>query len=307
MARSLAPIVLFTYARPEHTRRTIEALQKNTLASDSELYIYSDSAKNEKSAVAVAEVRSYLRTVTGFGRIEIIERERNWGLADSIVNGVTTLVERHGKVIVLEDDIVTSPHFLTYMNAALTLYADMPQVMHVSGYFFPLTDTEAATLPPTFFYNQTSCWGWGTWGRAWKHYRSDAATLLGDIQTAGRLREFDMDGQFRFSSTLRANAEGRQKTWAVKWHASVFLKGGLCLHPCFSLTQNIGHDGSGTHGKHDARYFDPHFSAATHVTLEQGALQENTTARAIATRFLARLRPSLFTRFYTLLKRSLSL
>lgn len=288
-----APIVLFTYNRLDHTTRTIRALQQNLGADESDLYVYSDAAKDAVTSDAVAAVRSYLRTITGFKRVEIIERERNWGLADSIVDGVTTVVKKHGKVIVLEDDIVTSPYFLHYMNSALGLYEAEPQVMHISGYFFPSGTTP---LPETFFYNQTSCWGWGTWQRAWKEYRNDAASLLFEIKAQKRLYEFDMDGNFRFSSTLRANAEGRQKTWAIKWHASVFLKKGLCLHPRHALTQNIGHDGSGVHAEHNALYNDPNFSTAERVTVEKQTFQENQLARTLAVRFLRQLRPSLLAR-----------
>lgn len=297
-----APIVLFTYNRLEHTKATIATLLQNYGASDSILYIYSDGPKSPEAKPKVMAVREHLHTVSGFKAVHIIERDQNWGLADSIVDGVSTVIKEHGRVIVLEDDIVTSPYFLSYMNEALTLYEDSAEIMHVSGYYFPVTDLEAATLPPYFFYNQTSCWGWGTWARAWGHYRHDAIALLSEINESGRKREFDMNGQFRFSSTLRANAEGRQKTWAIKWHASVFLQKGLCLHPRHSLTKNIGHDGSGTHGEPDARYYDPHFDTATPPTLTKTELIENQTARTIATRFLAQLRPSFIKRLRNLLQ-----
>lgn len=297
-----APIVLFTYNRLEHTRATVTALEQNHGANESLLYIYSDAPKTDEAKPAVMAVRDYLHTVSGFKAVHIIEREINWGLADSIVDGVSTIVAEHGRVIVLEDDIVTAPDFLTYMNEALTIYAEVPEVMHVSGYYFPITDLEAATLPPYFFYNQTSCWGWGTWARAWQHYRHDAIALLEDINSSGRKREFDMNGCFRFSSTLRANAEGRQKTWAIKWHASVFLQKGLCLHPRYSLTKNIGHDGSGTHGQPDSRYHDSHFGTASSPPLTHIELTENLTARTIATRFLAQLRPSFIERLRNYLR-----
>jgi len=296
MSVSLAPIVLFVYNRPDHTKKTIEALQKNIGAGESDLFIYSDAPKNPSAETGVTTVRSYLKTITGFKQITVIERDVNWGLEDSIVNGVTSVVREHGKVIVLEDDIVTSPYFLRFMNDALTLYADVSEVMHVSGYFFPVPPTEAIRLPETFFYNQTSCWGWGTWHRAWKTYRNDAEGLLKDIVTSGRLREFDMDGHFRFSSTLRANADGRLRTWAIKWHASVFLCHGLCLHPRQSLVQNIGHDGSGTHGNRDNRYVDHAATNDRPVAVTVLPLIENQAARLSATRFLTTLRPSLLTR-----------
>lgn len=293
MSTTYAPIVLFTYNRPEHTQGTVTALAQNDGAAESDLIIYSDGPKNDAAKEAVAAVRTFLKTVAGFKSVTVIERDRNWGLADSIVDGVTSTINQYGSVIVLEDDIVTAPTFLSFMNQALALYEHDESVMHVSGYFFPLSAPDASTLPPTFFYNQTSCWGWGTWKRAWQHYQADAETLLQNIVTSGRLREFNMDGAFRFSSTLRANAEGRQRTWAIKWHASVFLQHGLCLHPRYSLTENSGHDGSGTHSERASHYQNRHFPPPGPVILKRQELVESKSARRLAARFLTRLRPTL--------------
>ena len=110
----LAPIVLFVYNRPWHTQQTIEALQKNELVLESELFIYSDAAKIDDVKQAVDEVRSYIKSINGFKKITIIEREENWGLANSIIDGVTTIVNQYSKIIVLEDDLVTSPFFLKF-------------------------------------------------------------------------------------------------------------------------------------------------------------------------------------------------
>src|SRR3989339_698479 len=134
----LSPIVLFVYNRLEHTRKTIEALQKNELAKDSELFLYSDGPKNEENIKKVNEVRKYINSIDGFKKVKIVEREINFGLARSIIAGVTDIVNKYGKIIVLEDDIVTSPYFLTFMNDALCLYENEEKVMHISGYFFPV-------------------------------------------------------------------------------------------------------------------------------------------------------------------------
>lgn len=296
---TLAPIVLFTYNRPDHTRETVAALQANTLAAESELFIYSDAPKNFSAEAAVAAVRAYLKTITGFKHVTIIERERNLGLADSIVDGVTEIVKKHGRIIVLEDDIVTSPYFLQYMNDALELYKDEEQVMHVSGYFFPVDTTD---LPETFFYNQTSCWGWGTWARAWQHYRNNAAELLSEIKSSGRLNEFDMDGKFRFSSTLRANAEGRLKTWAIKWYATVFLKKGFSLHPRESLTKNIGNDGSGENAQ-QANHFQTETKLQPMIITKIIPLTESKLARQRTISVLQQSTPNLIQRFVSVAKK----
>lgn len=284
-----APIVLFTYNRLQHTKETVAALQKNSLATESELFIYSDGAKNQTVESEVAAVRSFLKSITGFKSITIVERERNFGLADSIVDGVATIVNTYGKIIVLEDDIVTSPLFLSYMNEALTLYQDTSEVMHVSGYFFPV---DTGTLPNTFFYNQTSCWGWATWARAWDRYQNDATTLLQKIVEQKRLNEFDMDGDFKFSSTLKANSTKQIKTWAIKWHASVFLAQGLCLHPKFSLVHNSGNDGSGVNSGSSSLY-DTDISKTITFPIEKIPLQESKPARELAKSFLKTTRPGM--------------
>ncbi len=295
----LAPIILFVYNRPDHTRQTVEALQKNFLAKDSELFIFSDAPKNEAAASGVAEVRRYLHTISGFKKASVIERGENWGLAKSIIQGVTEIVNKYGRVIVLEDDIITSPHFLQFMNDALELYKDDNRVMHVSGYFLPVK----AELPETFFYRQTSCWGWGTWDRAWRYFNVDAKKLLGEIMKRGQLKQFNMNGSFNFSSQLKANVEGKINTWAIKWQASVFLHDGLCLHPRTSLTKNIGNDGSGVHATATSD-FDT-VVANNPVKLKKQAIEELAFVNRTIEKFYDGVRPGLFTRIIHKVRRLL--
>lgn len=252
MSLEVAPIVLFVYNRPWHTEQTLEALAKNRLAEKSYLTIYADGLKSsatEEDKKRVGKVRELIRSKQWCKEVKIVEREKNWGLADSIVDGVTNAVNEHGKVIVLEDDIVTSPGFLQYMNDALRLYQGEDKVMHVSGYMIPLV---AEGLPETFFYNQTSCWGWATWKRAWNAFQPDAVFLRQELDNKDSVYHFNLNGYYDFYSDLVRNINNEIKTWAIKWHTSVYLKGGLCLHPKTSLVSNIGFDGTGVHcGKSD--------------------------------------------------------
>ena len=158
---SLAPIVLFVYNRPEHTRKTVKALQDNDLTDESILYIFSDAAKNDDEVENVEKVREYIRTISGFKQIIIIEREKNYGLANSIISGVTEIVNKYGKIIVLEDDLVTSKYFLSFMNDALEIYKDENKVICIHGYIYPIK----SELPETFFIKGADCWGWATWKR----------------------------------------------------------------------------------------------------------------------------------------------
>lgn len=239
---NLAPVALFAYARPEHTRKTVEALAANDLAAETDLIVYSDAARGLVDESAVRAVRDYLKTIDGFRSVTVHERERNFGLADSIVDGVTATVNNCGKVIVVEDDLVTSPCFLRYMNDGLRIYENEERVMHVAAHMF---DIDPDGLPEAFFLRQSSCWGWGTWARAWQYFHRDSADIVA-LFGVEDIRRFNLDGSLDYWSQLLANHKGRLKTWAVYWYACVFAQGGLCLHPRSSLVDNIGHDGSGT-------------------------------------------------------------
>ena len=238
----LSPILLFVYNRLTHTQRCVEALLKNPLASESELFIYSDEAKDDTQKETVNEVRKYIHTVNGFKNITIIERNENWGLARSIIDGVSTQVNRYGKVIVLEDDLVVAPHFLQFMNDALEAYKDEPKVGHIQACDF----TQDPTLPDTFLIKWTGSWGWGTWDRAWKHFNPNGKALLQELETRKLTYTFDFDGKYGYTHMLRRQIEGKNNSWAIRWNASLFLKDILSLNVGRSLVQNEGFDGSGT-------------------------------------------------------------
>lgn len=239
--KKYAPIVLFTYSRPEHIQKTLMALAANTLAARSDLYIFSDAPKDVSAVRAVKEVRAYVHTVSGFASVTIEERPHNFGLADSIIDGVTGVIRNYGRAIILEDDILTSPYFLEYMNTALNRYADTEQVMHIAAH---MPSINRNGLPESFFLRQSSCWGWGTWARAWRHFHRHGQEFIKTF-TSADIKRFNLGGAYDFWSQLLANQNGSLKTWAVYWYACIFSRNGLCLHPRQSLVQNIGFDGSG--------------------------------------------------------------
>ena len=249
---NLAPIVLFTYKRLWHTKQTIEALQKNIYAEQSHLFIFSDGPKTEKDEPKVKEVREYLKTIKGFKNIEIIERDKNWGLANNIIDGVTKIVNEYGRIIVLEDDIVTSPYFLKYMNEALNRYEDKEKVMHISGYMYPI---KKEGLPDTFFLKPTSCWGWATWERAWKFFERNPQKQITALSKE-QIKDFNLNNSYDYWAQVVLNYKGKLHTWAIFWYLSVYLRGGLSLHPRESLTKNIGADSSGTHFSGKTSIFD---------------------------------------------------
>jgi len=240
-----APVAVFAYARAEHLRRSVESLLANPEAKDTDVTFYCDAARREEHQAGVQQVRHFVDSVSGFRSVRRVYRERNFGLARSIVDGVSQIVAEHGRVIVLEDDLELSPHFLRFMNEALVRYRDDPRVASVHGYVYPTRQL----LPETFFLRGADCWGWATWSRAWRHFDADGAGLLSRLKAQGLTRQFDYDGTYPFTWMLSQQVQGRNDSWAVRWHASCFLDSLLTLYPGRSLVRNIGNDASGTHGE----------------------------------------------------------
>jgi len=238
----LAPICLFVYNRPWHTAQTIESLKKNILASESDLYIFSDGSRNDNASDAVNEVRSYISKITGFKSINIILRETNLGLAQNIIAGVSEIIKIHGEIIVLEDDIITHPKFLKFMNDALDLYRNDENVASIHGYVYPIEG-----LPETFFIKGADCWGWATWARAWSVFEPNGAKLLNEIKQKKAGKEINYNNSMNYVRMLKNQIAGNNDSWAVRWHISAFLKNMLTLYPGKSFVTNIGFDSSGQH------------------------------------------------------------
>ena len=238
-----APIALFVYNRLAHTQQTVRALLANELSAQSDLFIFSDGPKDGVDP-DVDKVRAYLRTITGFKRVVLIEAPKNKGLANSIIDGVTQVVNEYGRIIVVEDDLVTAPCFLRYMNEALDVYEDKDQVACIHGYIYPIKG-----LPEAFFIKGADCWGWATWKRSWALFERDGKKLHKQIIARGLAKEFDFNGTAGYMRMLKNQISGKNNSWAIRWYASAFINNRLCLYPGKSLVCNIGLDGSGTHCK----------------------------------------------------------
>lgn len=242
-AECLAPVVLFVYGRLDHTERTVRALLLNELAVDTDLIVYSDGARNAQDVGAVEEVRSYVRSLSGFKSVTLKCRSKNFGLAKNIIEGVTETFLEHERLIILEDDLVTAPTFLRYMNDALTLYAQDERVVSVHGYIYPVK----ATLPDVFFLLGADCWGWATWRRGWQVFNGDGQALLAELERKKLSHAFDFDGSYPYTQMLKDQVAGKNSSWAIRWYASAFLAEKLTMYPARSLVRNIGNDNSGTH------------------------------------------------------------
>ena len=238
-----APVAVFAYKRADHLRRSLDSLAANPLASQTDLSLFCDGPRQPADAAAVAEVREVAGSVRGFANVSTVFRPFNFGLAKSIIAGTSEVLERHGRVIVVEDDLLVSPHFLSYMNDGLERYADAEEVASIHAYCLPID----AGLPETFFLRGADCWGWATWSRAWKDFEADGAALLGRLRERRLEHAFDLDGSYPFTRMLEDQVAKRNDSWAIRWHASTFLKNRLTLHPGASLVTNIGLDSSGEH------------------------------------------------------------
>ena len=298
IGNKLAPIVLFVYNRLAHTKETVEALQKNMLASQSMLFIYSDAGKDEYDLPKVNEVRDYIKTIDGFKKVTILEREKNWGLAKSIIDGVTEVINKHGKIIVIEDDLVTSPYFLKFMNEALSFYKDQNKVWHISGWNYPI---DVSRLEDVFLWRFMTCWGWATWSDRWKHYEKNVDKTIKDFSKKD-INYLNLDNYEKNAwSQVIANKKKIINTWAIFWNVTIFKHNGLCLNPAQSLVVNIGNDGSGEH-RDSSNHFLTNLSKAKEFNFTS-EIKENSVAVGEIKNFYKSLKLPLFIRIINKFKR----
>lgn len=296
----LAPVVAFAYKRPDHLQAMIDSLLRNPEAQQTHVRIYCDAARKPEDEEGVQAVREYVASIRGFASVTPVFRDHNLGLAKSIVSGVTDMLASHDRVIVLEDDLVLSPHFLRYMNGGLHLYAQTDEVASIHGYCYPT----ATALPETFFLRGADCWGWATWRRAWRHFNPDGRALLQQLRAQGLTRRFDFDGSFEFTQMLDDQIQGWNDSWAIRWHATCFLAGRLTLYPGRSLVHNGGFDATGRHCNTTSQ-FDQVVSPNP-IDLRPLPLAESETARLAFVDFFRRFRAPWPSRLRTRLRRAVA-
>lgn len=244
VSSSFAPIAFFVYNRVGHTRRTLDALLKNSLAGQSDLFVFCDGARREGDSSVMA-VRKYVRSVTGFKSVTIVERETNVGLATSIIEGVTDVVGKHGSVIVLEDDLVTSPHFLLFMNTCLAQYQSVINAFSIAGWS-PPTLLKAESKYSVTFLPRNCSWGWATWKDRWDSVDWDVLDYEEFKRSREKQNEFNRGG-VDLSKMLHAQMRGNINSWSIRFCYSQCLQRKLTVFPISSYVENIGCDGSGVH------------------------------------------------------------
>ena len=243
-----APVVLFVYNRPDHAQSTLDALLENSLASETDLFVFSDGSKNEGDEQGVADVRALLRNLTGFKSVRITESATNKGLAASIIDGVTEIVNDYGRVIVLEDDLVTHPDTLSYFNASLDHFADHQGVFSISGYSHPATVMPVSDRYEYDVYAipRMQCWGWATWKDRWSKADFDMTDfdVFSASHTQTKAFSYWVGGDALM--TLRQYMAGERDVWACRWVYAHYKHHAVCICPTVSLVDNIGLDGSGS-------------------------------------------------------------
>ncbi len=275
-----APVVVFAYNRPEHLKRTIDALRKNILANETPLYIYCDGPKSLNDTSKVQSVRSYVKTIEGFFDIHIIYRDKNYGLAKSIIAGVTEILQQFEKVIVLEDDLITSPFFLQFLNDSLNMYNDDERIITIHGFLCAINKK----TPETFFLCDPGCLGWATWRRAWKLYDHDSQKLLNEIISRDLQSEFDFNNAYPYTKMLKNQILGKISSWAIPWYAVAFLNKKLTLYPGKTLVEHIGYDNSGTHCGNSGLIQDHPYEQK--INVEVIPVKENAEIKKYISKFL---------------------
>ena len=274
----ISPIALFVYNRLDNTQKTIEHLKRNSLADESILYIFSDGGKDEESWKKVKEVRNYLHTITGFKEVHVIERPENYYLERNVTEGIAYVFERHDTIIVMEDDVCTSPHLLNYFNNALQKYTSESRVMHIASF----TNLDIPELGDTYFTpHMSGCGCWATWKNRWahfKHYSSREEALSGLSQE--KINQIEYGGNFPCLKSL----DRTPIPWDICWEITIHKMNGLCLHPTHTLIRNIGL-ASGTHFNAFNRIFGwydfdrPY--RTTPIILKDIPIEENPTIEAM--------------------------
>jgi len=239
------PVIIFCFKRSDHLKQTVECLSKNALAAQTELYIFSDAARNNDELAEVNAVRAYLKTISGFKTITVTEASQNKGLAKSIIAGVSSVLQKHEAAIVLEDDLLTSTNFLCFMNQSLAYYKDNQKVFSVSGYTFPIRKPDDYTFD-NYFTQRGSSWGWGTWRNRWENVDWQVSDWKEFSTDKAAQRNFNRMGS-DLSGMLAKQMEGKISSWAIRWCYHQFKTGTFTVFPVTSKIQNVGFGTEATH------------------------------------------------------------
>lgn len=299
---NLAPIILFVYNRPNHTKRVINALKLNPLASQSKLFIFSDGPKDKNTENKVQAVREYIKTINGFKEITIFEKNENIGLAESIINGVTKIINKYQKAIILEDDIEVTPIFLEYMNFALNKYCDHPKVWSISAWNYPVMLPNISE--DTFFWRIPHCWGWATWSNRWQYFKRDIKWVEQNFSKQD-IYEISLHNSSEYWNHFVLNKKGRIKTWAIFWYLTAYKHKALTLMPKTSIIKQIGLDSSGSHCTSDDPLASDIVATTIPKTFPRDVIENNDALNEII-KFHKKYKRNIFKRIISKIRRLMS-
>lgn len=259
MTTQLAPVVIFAFNRPNHLSELLKSLSQNEEFAESELFIYVDGPRDNSDLKLVQETREVAKSFSGMKAKNLVIREQNLGLGNSLKTGVTEVLHKSDKIIVLEDDLIVTKSFLKFMNMGLTKYQTEPKVASIHGYCFGFDQP----IRDPFFLRGADCLGWATWKDRWESINWDPRVLLNRIENLGQIQDFNLDGSHSYYSALQGEAKKGFHSWAIFWHASMFSEGRLTLYPGTSLVEYAGADGTGTHVVENSEFWKTEISTET--------------------------------------------
>ncbi len=293
-------VAVFVYNREEHAMRTLKALAKNDLAPETAVHVFSDGPKREEDVEKVERIRKMASEIKGFRSVELISRRENYGLARNIIEGVSMIAADCGRVIVLEDDLVTNRYFLRFMNDALERYRDEPRVTGITGFSHFSDDLE---YPRESYFNTLTgtSWSWATWSDRWDDFDPVCADWVRMKEDAALRRAFNYDNTYDFYKIMKMQQTGEgTDSWAIRWYWSNFRKNGLILSPARSLVKNVGWDGSGVHcGKSKKPMFNHNLMTDHPITDFPKKIRETEGVhKAMMRALINESQPNLLKRYY---------
>ena len=243
--KNISPIILFTHTRLSLLKKCVKSLKKNKLAKDSILYIFSDGPVNKKQTKKIAKVRFFLKRIDGFKKVKLFFRKKNYGLSKNIISGVTEILKKEKKAIIVEDDLIFDKFFLKFMNVSLNKYEKKKMIWHISGWNYNI---DINLKEDAFFTRGMNCWGWATWRDRWKYFEKSPKKII-NTWNKNKIKKFNFDNSINFFSQILKNNKKILDTWAVFWYATIYENKKLCLNPKKTFTENIGVSSSATNTK----------------------------------------------------------
>lgn len=263
-------IAIFGFNRPEKLKACLESLSRNIESSTYILNVFIDGPRNESEMALTERCANLFDYEWNFRKIRLEKHDYNLGLAESIIKGVTKVLESADSVIVLEDDLVVSPLFLKFMQSSLNKYCSENRVVSIHGYSLP----GVGKGDECYFLKGADCWGWATWGDRWEKVNWNTSDLIAQLTFGDKALKFDLDGTANYTDMLHQQLRSEIDSWAIRWHASAFIESKLTLYPAVSFVKNLGTDGSGTHGKSIAYAVDSFATRLPNFPIEIEELDE---------------------------------